>query len=301
MWTLRGSMSATARSSRACRSSFAAAISLFVHSSAERPADWTYVTDPVHASASLRAAGTRYVFSGHVHEPILYYTALADRPVAFKPVPGVAIPSSPPPVARDRRLRRPAARWQHRRVLAPAGSRGRAADVPTRAVRLVHHGREDPRQAPGRLAHRLERGVNLGALDPGTVVDAFVVEEQVHAGGMAVLYRVSAPDAAFPLIMKVPRLGPGEPASSVISFEIEQMVLAALRGARAALRDLARGRRAAVHRHGVRPGPLARRVGGARATSCGGGGAARRRGGDGAARASPPGRDPPRRGSPRTS
>jgi nucleotide-binding universal stress UspA family protein/predicted Ser/Thr protein kinase len=72
--------------------------------------------------------------------------------------------------------------------------------------------------------------VNLGALDPGTVVDAFVVEEQVHAGGMAVLYRVSAPDAAFPLIMKVPRLGPGEPASSVISFEIEQMVLAALRG-----------------------------------------------------------------------
>ena len=82
---VRGSMSATARSSRACRSSFAAAISVFVHSSAERPADWTYVTDPVHASASLRAAGTRYVFSGHVHEPILYYTALADRPVAFKP------------------------------------------------------------------------------------------------------------------------------------------------------------------------------------------------------------------------
>jgi serine/threonine protein kinase len=47
---------------------------------------------------------------------------------------------------------------------------------------------------------------------------------------MAVLYRVSTPDAAFPLVMKVPRLGPGEPAASVISFEIEQMVLAALRG-----------------------------------------------------------------------
>ncbi len=68
---------------------------VFVHASADRPADWTYVTDPLHAAASLREAGTHYVFSGHVHEPVLYYTALAERPIAFQPVPGVAIPVPP--------------------------------------------------------------------------------------------------------------------------------------------------------------------------------------------------------------
>ena len=96
--------------------------------------------------------------------------------------------------------------------------------------------------------------------------------------------------------MKVPRLGPGEPATSVISFEIEQMVLAALaRPARAALRaprgDLARSptsswsaSRAARSRSGSSARRCPRR-----------GGAARRRGRDGAPRPSPPGRDPPRR------
>lgn len=67
-------------------------------------------------------------------------------------------------------------------------------------------------------------------LEPGTVVDGYRVEGRVHAGGMAVLYRVSSPDSAFPLVMKVPRLGPGEPAESVVSYEVETMVLAALGG-----------------------------------------------------------------------
>jgi len=65
---------------------------------------------------------------------------------------------------------------------------------------------------------------------PGAIVDGFVVGEQLHAGAMGVLYRVAGPDLGFPAIMKIPRLGPGEPATSVISFEVEQTVLAALRG-----------------------------------------------------------------------
>lgn len=65
---------------------------------------------------------------------------------------------------------------------------------------------------------------------PGEVVDGFLVGERIHSGGMGVLYRVTAPGAAFPAVMKVPRLGPGEPATSVISFEVEQTVLAALSG-----------------------------------------------------------------------
>ncbi|HSM92600.1 MAG TPA: bifunctional serine/threonine-protein kinase/universal stress protein [Anaeromyxobacteraceae bacterium] len=68
------------------------------------------------------------------------------------------------------------------------------------------------------------------ALQIGATLDGFRIEAQVHSGGMAVLYRVSGPPTGFPLLMKVPRLGHGEPASSLISFEVEQMVLEALEG-----------------------------------------------------------------------
>ncbi len=67
-------------------------------------------------------------------------------------------------------------------------------------------------------------------IDPGSEIDGFRIEGKIHTGGMAVVYRVSGPDAGFPMIMKVPRLGPGEPAESVVSFEVEQLVLAALKG-----------------------------------------------------------------------
>lgn len=71
----------------------------------------------------------------------------------------------------------------------------------------------------------------MGAeLAPGEVVDGFLIEERLHAGGMATLYRVSRGDAAFPLVMKVPRVGHGEPVSSVISWETESTLLAHLRG-----------------------------------------------------------------------
>jgi nucleotide-binding universal stress UspA family protein len=68
-------------------------------------------------------------------------------------------------------------------------------------------------------------------LKPGDEIDGFRVTERVHAGGMAVLYRVSPPrDTGFPVIMKVPRLAPGDDAVSVVSLEVEQMMLGALRG-----------------------------------------------------------------------
>ena len=71
----------------------------------------------------------------------------------------------------------------------------------------------------------------MGALlDPGTEIDGFRIGRQLHAGGMAVIYEVTGRDAGFPTVMKVPRLGLGEPAESVVSFEVEQLVLAALHG-----------------------------------------------------------------------
>lgn len=70
-----------------------------------------------------------------------------------------------------------------------------------------------------------------GPLEPGTVLDGFRIEGLVHTGGMALLYRVTGgPEPGFPMLMKVPRLGPGEPATSVISFEIEETLLRALSG-----------------------------------------------------------------------
>src|SRR5512143_3430141 len=46
---------------------------LFVHASAEAPSQWIYVSDPLRAARSLAAADATYVYSGHVHEPVLYY------------------------------------------------------------------------------------------------------------------------------------------------------------------------------------------------------------------------------------
>jgi len=67
-------------------------------------------------------------------------------------------------------------------------------------------------------------------LAPGTEIDGFRIEERIHAGGMSVIYRVTGRDVGFPMLMKVPRLGWGEPAESVVSFEVEQLVLGAVKG-----------------------------------------------------------------------
>jgi nucleotide-binding universal stress UspA family protein len=69
-------------------------------------------------------------------------------------------------------------------------------------------------------------------LDAGTEIDGFRIGSWIHTGGMAIIYTVTGGphDPGFPLVMKVPRLGPGEPVESVVSFEVEQMVLSAVKG-----------------------------------------------------------------------
>lgn len=70
-----------------------------------------------------------------------------------------------------------------------------------------------------------------GMPQPGDTVDAFQIGERLHFGGMAVLYQVSRAGAGdAELIMKVPRLGQGEDPVSVVSYEVENMVLGALSG-----------------------------------------------------------------------
>jgi serine/threonine protein kinase/nucleotide-binding universal stress UspA family protein len=71
-------------------------------------------------------------------------------------------------------------------------------------------------------------------LAPGAELDGFAVVEQVHAGGMADLYRVhyanGRPDPGFPMVMKVPRLDDGEGAENLVGFEVELQLLRALHG-----------------------------------------------------------------------
>jgi diadenosine tetraphosphatase ApaH/serine/threonine PP2A family protein phosphatase len=134
---------------------------VLVHASAERPAEWIYVSDPARAAAALAAAApASWVFCGHVHEPVLYTQGTAGRPVPFRPVPGVAIPVP-----------------HHRRWLAVVGSAGQPRDGNTAACYAMldmdrptltfHRVPYDWRRAaakvrtaglPESLARRLERG-----------------------------------------------------------------------------------------------------------------------------------------------
>jgi len=51
-------------------------------------------------------------------------------------------------------------------------------------------------------------------LEPGSTVDGFQLEEIVHRGGMATLWRVSRAGATLPLLMKVPIIDEGaDPAA----------------------------------------------------------------------------------------
>ncbi|HEX8010245.1 MAG TPA: bifunctional serine/threonine-protein kinase/universal stress protein [Casimicrobiaceae bacterium] len=66
--------------------------------------------------------------------------------------------------------------------------------------------------------------------DSGPELDGFRLEECIHSGAMGRIFRVRGPDPSVRLIMKVPRIGPGEDSEGLISFETEAMLLPALSG-----------------------------------------------------------------------
>jgi nucleotide-binding universal stress UspA family protein len=82
-------------------------------------------------------------------------------------------------------------------------------------------------------------------LAPGSVIDGFTLGECLHDGGMGFIYRVSGgADPGFPMIMKMPRVGQGQPVEGLVGFEMESMILSRLRSPHAprfvAAGDLAR-------------------------------------------------------------
>ncbi len=70
----------------------------------------------------------------------------------------------------------------------------------------------------------------VGELEPGTQLDGFRIESRLHSGGMASIHAVSRADLPGPAVMKVPRFGQGETGATIVSFEVEQMILEALGG-----------------------------------------------------------------------
>lgn len=71
-------------------------------------------------------------------------------------------------------------------------------------------------------------------LEAGQVLDGFRLEERLHQGGMANLWRVSRVDevdnSGDGLLMKVPRIKGGEDPATIVGFEVEQMLMPQLSG-----------------------------------------------------------------------
>ncbi len=67
-------------------------------------------------------------------------------------------------------------------------------------------------------------------LTAGMTIDGFQLEERLHRGGMADIWRVRRNDVDFPVIMKVPLLDFEGDISLLVGFEVEQMIMAEVRG-----------------------------------------------------------------------
>ena len=68
------------------------------------------------------------------------------------------------------------------------------------------------------------------SLEPGSIIDGFRLEECLHRGGMATLWRVSRAGMTMPMLMKVPNIAEGEDPAAIVSFEMEQMIMPRLSG-----------------------------------------------------------------------
>ena len=65
-------------------------------------------------------------------------------------------------------------------------------------------------------------------LEAGQQVDGFVLQERLHRGGMASLWRVSRSDLAGAALMKVPAIS--DDPTAIVAFEVEQMIMPLLSG-----------------------------------------------------------------------
>ena len=67
-------------------------------------------------------------------------------------------------------------------------------------------------------------------LSPGLTLDGFLIEERLHRGGMADIWRVTRSHSDAPMVMKAPFLDHDGDLSLLVGFEVEQMIMAELKG-----------------------------------------------------------------------
>ncbi len=74
----------------------------------------------------------------------------------------------------------------------------------------------------------------MSVLEPGTVVDGFTLDDCIHTGASAHIYRVhyadGQADPGFAMAMKLPHLAAGDGADNTIRFETECQALQVLKG-----------------------------------------------------------------------
>jgi nucleotide-binding universal stress UspA family protein len=66
--------------------------------------------------------------------------------------------------------------------------------------------------------------------EPGTLIDGFRLEEKIHQGSMAEIWRVRRDRAPLPMVMKIPSFRDGDDPAAIVGFEVEQMILPTLSG-----------------------------------------------------------------------
>ena len=72
--------------------------------------------------------------------------------------------------------------------------------------------------------------MSAARLEAGQIIDNFRLEEPLKPGGMSNLWRVTHPDIATPMLMKMPFVRGGDSPIAVVGFEMEGMILPRLSG-----------------------------------------------------------------------
>jgi protein-serine/threonine kinase len=68
------------------------------------------------------------------------------------------------------------------------------------------------------------------SIAPGTLIDGFRLEEKIHQGSMAEIWRVTHADRSSPLAMKIPSWRDSADPAALVGFEVERMILPTLSG-----------------------------------------------------------------------
>ncbi len=67
-------------------------------------------------------------------------------------------------------------------------------------------------------------------IGPGSVIDGFTLQSKFAKGGMGALWNATKEGIDYPLVLKMPFLDPGQDVSTIVGFEIEEMILKRLTG-----------------------------------------------------------------------